>query len=110
ADDFCAERRDETMQLIDIGTLARAKAEMMQSDALLLKRLAGKFRRRPADAERGTAADAIIEIVAVDHGHKPKERQQFAIELPRALEVRGCQDHMRHPVDFHRLPLLVRFL
>src|SRR5262249_52468678 len=98
------------MQLIDITTLARAKAEVMEAHALLLERLAGKFRRGPADAERGTAADAIIEIVTVDHGHKPKERQQLAIEVPRALEVRGCQDHMRHPVDFHRLPLLHRFL
>jgi hypothetical protein len=41
ADDFGADRVQETMQLIDVGALAGAEAEMMQADALLLERGAG---------------------------------------------------------------------
>jgi hypothetical protein len=39
ADDFCAERLKEAVQLV-VGTLASAKAEMMQADALLFERRA----------------------------------------------------------------------
>ena len=37
ADDLCAERGQKTVQLIDVGALAGAKAEMMQTDTLLLE-------------------------------------------------------------------------
>ena len=40
ADDLCAERRQKTVQFIDVGTLAGAEAEVMQTDALLLERCA----------------------------------------------------------------------
>src|SRR4051794_41752535 len=41
ADDFGADRIEEIMQLVDVGALAGAEAEMMQADALLLERCAG---------------------------------------------------------------------
>src|SRR5581483_3563982 len=40
-----------------------------------------------------------------ESGHQ--ERQQLAIKLMRALEIRRCQDDMRHAVDFQRVPLRV---
>ena len=40
ADDLCAKRLEKTVQFIDVGTLAGAEAEVMQSDTLLLERCA----------------------------------------------------------------------
>src|SRR5436190_19872949 len=40
ADDLCAKRHQKTVQFIDVGTLAGAEAEVMQTDALLLERCA----------------------------------------------------------------------
>jgi hypothetical protein len=52
ADDFCAERLQEAMQLIDVGAFAGAEAEVMQADALLFERGACALRRRRADCRR----------------------------------------------------------
>ncbi|WP_275187626.1 hypothetical protein [Bradyrhizobium sp. CSA112] len=38
ADDLGAERLEKAVQLIDVGALAGAEAEVMQADALLLER------------------------------------------------------------------------
>jgi hypothetical protein len=37
ADDFCAERRQKIVQFVDVGALAGAEAEMMQTDTLLFE-------------------------------------------------------------------------
>jgi hypothetical protein len=42
-DDFRAERRQKAMQLIDVGALAGAEAQVMQPDALLFERRAFMF-------------------------------------------------------------------
>ena len=68
------------MELVDIGALAGAKAEMMQADALLLEGRAGMLRRRRADADRGAAADAIERRLGIDHRPQPEKRQQLAVE------------------------------
>ena len=95
------------MQLVDIGTLAGAEAEMMQSDALLLERGARVLRRRRADADRGAAADAVIGRLGLDDRFEAEKRQQLAIELAGTFEIRGGQKNMRDAVDFHCLPLLI---
>ena len=43
ADDFRIERNKEGMQFIDVGALAGAEAEVMEADAILLKRRALVF-------------------------------------------------------------------
>jgi hypothetical protein len=37
ANDFCAERTQESVQLVDVGALAGAEAQVVQADALLLE-------------------------------------------------------------------------
>src|SRR5215207_6644794 len=37
ADDVCAERLEKAVQLVDVGALAGAEAEMMQADTFLLE-------------------------------------------------------------------------
>ena len=93
------------MQLINVGALAGAEAEMVQADAILLEGRPRVLRRRRADRERGTAADAIIDLVGVDDGLHAEKRQQLAIERAGAFEIRCGQKNMRDAVDFHRLPL-----
>src|SRR5712672_81266 len=60
ADDGCAKGSQEGMQLIDVGALAGAEAEMMQADPFLLKRRTGALGRRRADPDCRSAADTII--------------------------------------------------
>ena len=93
------------MQLVDVGALAGAEAEMMQADALLFEGGACMLGRRRADPDRGAAADAVIGRFGVDDRLQPEERQQLAIEFARTLEIRRGQKNMRDAVDFHRLPL-----
>src|SRR6516225_6497796 len=84
ADDLRIERADKAVEFVDIGALTRAKAKVVQTDALLLESGSRKLRRRCADSDRGAAADAIIEAVSFDHRLHAEEGQQLAIELPRA--------------------------
>src|SRR5689334_1339269 len=105
ADDFRAKLDNESVELVDIGALAGAKAEMVQPDAPLVEGSIRVFRRRRADAERGASADAIIIGVGIDDRRHAEERQQLAIEIARAREIRRRQDDVRHTVDFHASPL-----
>ena len=73
------------MQLVDVGALAGAEAQMMQADALLLERSAGVLGRRRADPDCGAAADAVIRRLGVDDGLQPEKRQQLAIEFAGAF-------------------------
>src|SRR5205823_2659055 len=79
------------MQFVDVGTLAGAEAEMMQADALLLERCAGVLGRRCADPDCRPSSHTVIRRLGIDHGLQPEKRQQFAIELARAFEIRGGQ-------------------
>jgi hypothetical protein len=54
ADDFGADRGEESVQFVDIGTLAGAEAEVMQPDAVLVEGSARILRRRRADRDRRT--------------------------------------------------------
>src|SRR6266700_766145 len=104
ADDPGVQREQEGVQFIDVRTLARPKAQMMQADALLLEGCAGMFRRGCADADRGAAADAIEGGVGIDDGRHAEKWQELAIERARALEIRRGEKNMRDAVDLHRLP------
>jgi hypothetical protein len=46
AKDLHAHRTQEIVQLVDVGTLAGAKTQMVQADAILLERRAGMLGRR----------------------------------------------------------------
>src|SRR5262245_16137880 len=92
------------MELVDIGTLAGAEAEMMQADALLFEGRALMFRGRRADTDRRAPADAIECRLGVDHRLHAEERQEPAIELARARVICGCQEDVRDAVDFHGPP------
>lgn len=105
ADNFGAERLKKTMQLIDVGALARAEAEMVKADTLLFEYSAFVLGRRRADADRGPAADAIIGRLGIDHGLQSEERQQFTIKFARAFKIRSGEEYMCDAVDFHGLPL-----
>jgi hypothetical protein len=62
------------VQLIDVGALAGAEAQMMQADALLFEGSAGVLGRRRADPDCGAATDAIIRRRGVDDRFQPEER------------------------------------
>src|SRR6266571_3856339 len=102
ADDLCVERAEKGVQLIDVGALAGAEAEMVQADALLLERGALMLGRWRADPDRGASADAVIGGLGIDDGFQPEERQQLAIEFAGNFEIRGGQKNMCDAVDFHR--------
>jgi hypothetical protein len=72
ADDLCAERTQEGVQLIDIGALAGAKTQMVQTDTILFERGAGISGRRRIDPDRSASANAIIGRVGVDDGLMPR--------------------------------------
>src|SRR6516225_9066092 len=79
ANDVCTKRGHETMQFVHVGALAGTKAEMMQSDALLLERgtrMLGRGRRYP---DRGTTADAIERRRGIDDRRQAEKRQQLAV-------------------------------
>src|SRR6476660_4349154 len=59
ANDGHAERTQEAVQFIDVGTLAGAKAKMVQANAVLLERSSCMLGGRRVDPDRGTPADAV---------------------------------------------------
>ena len=63
------------MQLVDVGALAGAKAQVMQADALLFERCARMLGRRRADADRGAAADAVVRRLGIDDRLQSEKRQ-----------------------------------
>ena len=71
-DDLRAECRQKTVQLIDVGALAGAEAEMMQTDTVLLECRAFMLGRRRADADRGAATDAVIVVSVSITGFSPR--------------------------------------
>src|SRR5216683_4177960 len=81
ANDLHVKRTQEAVQLVNVGALAGAKAQMVQADAILLERGAGVLGRRRSDRDRGATADAIIDGVGVDDRLQPKKRQQLAVEF-----------------------------
>src|SRR5439155_16845988 len=72
ADDFCADRIEESMQLVDIGALTGAEAEMMQADALLLERCAGVLGRRRADPDCRPSSHTVIRRLGIDYRLQPE--------------------------------------
>jgi hypothetical protein len=63
------------------------------------------FSGEGADCDCGAAADAVIDLVGIDHRLHPEKRQQLAIEFAGAFEIRRRQKDMRDAIDLHRLPL-----
>jgi hypothetical protein len=60
--------------------------------------------RRHADRNRRAAAGAVINLVAVDHRLHAQERQQLAIELARAFEIRCGERNMAMPLTSMAFP------
>src|SRR5258708_8231978 len=104
ANDGGTERAQEAVQLINVGALAGAKAQMVQADPILLEPRPCVFGRRRADRDRGASTDAIIDLIGIDDRVHAEERQQLAVELTGSPEVRCGQENMLDAVDFHRLP------
>ncbi len=77
----------------------------MQADAILLERSSCMLGGRRVDPDRGAPADAVKACVAVDHRLHAEKRQQLAVELARAFEIRRGQKNMRDAVDFDLAPL-----
>jgi len=92
------------VQLINVGALAGAKTQMMQADAILLECGTGVLWRRGADRDCRATADAIIDCVGIDDRLHAEKRQQLAVELTGAFEIRRGQKNMRDAADFDRLP------
>jgi hypothetical protein len=105
ANDLHTECAQKAVQFIDVGALAGAETQMVETDALLLERRACVLGRRRADPDRGASADALIRFLGVDDRLQPEKRQQPAVELAGAFEIGRGQKNMRDAVDFHRLPL-----
>src|SRR6266481_5707132 len=96
----------EAVQLVNVGALAGAKAQMVQADAILLERSTGVLGRRRVDPDRRAPADAVITCLGIDDGLQPEKRQQLAVELTGAFEIRRGQKNMRDAVDFHLSPFV----
>src|SRR5205814_3246809 len=100
--DVRSKRDYEVVQFVDVGALAGAETQMVQTDAILLECRAGVFGRRRADPDRGASADAVIRRVGVDDRLHAEEWQQLAIEFARAFEIRRGEKDMRNAVDLHK--------
>jgi hypothetical protein len=83
---------------------------MVQADAILLERGTRLLGRRRVDPDCRAPADAVISCVSIDDRLQPKKRQQLAVELAGAFEIRRGQKNMRDTVDFHRLRLPHRII
>src|SRR4051794_11243295 len=75
ANDPGIHRGEKGMKLVDIAALAGAKTQMMQADPVLLERGARMPGSRRANSHRGSSADAIVDLVAIDHRLQPEKRQ-----------------------------------
>src|SRR3981189_554764 len=104
ANDLHVKRTQEAVQLVNVSAFAGAKTQMVQADAILLERGTGVLGRRRVDPDRRAPADAVITCLGIDDGLQPEKRQQLAVELTGAFEIRCGQKNMRDAVDFHRLP------
>src|SRR5689334_10261659 len=93
----------KAMRLVDIATLAGAKADMMQTDITLDETLALRSRRWRFDAEAGSRTDAIVDARRIRDDLQPQERQQLAVEGARRVEVSRGDEDMGDAVDFHRM-------
>ena len=102
--DVAAELAHLGRRLVDILAGARAHAEVVQAYPVLLEASAFVLGRAALDADRGTAADVIEEVVAVVDLLQPEERQQPAIEGVCLLPLTDGQDHVCHAVDFDHFP------
>ena len=80
-------RQREVVHRIDVGPLACPEAEVVQADTSLHEALAAYAASRRRDAERGATADAVEELVDVEHRLQAEERQQLAVESARRGEV-----------------------
>ena len=47
----------------------------------------------------------MLDCVGIDDRLHAEKRQQLAVELTGAFEIRRGQKNMRDAVDFHQLPL-----
>src|SRR5947199_10463358 len=67
ADDFRSKRDYEVVQFIDVGALAGAETQMVQTDAILLECRPGVSGQRPADPYRASSAESVILHVSADY-------------------------------------------
>ncbi len=94
----------EAMGFIDIAAFASAKTDVMQTNISLHEALSPRPGRRRFDAEAGARADAIVDAGRIRDDFQSQERQQFAVEGARGVEVACGDEDMRDAVDFHRWP------
>src|SRR4030081_2194055 len=73
---------------------------MVNPDTLLHEALAGQGGVTWLDANRGSRADAVEQLIAVVDRLHAELGQQLAIELASDLEAADRQDHVSHAVDF----------
>jgi len=85
---------------VDIFAGSGAKAQVVQSDTGLDKAFVAVFCGAGLDANRSTAANAIIEFVGVADGGHPHQRKKSAVKCPSSVEIGDGEDDMRHAVDF----------
>jgi hypothetical protein len=99
--DLGADAHQELVQPVDVGALARAEAEMMETDAELREALAPERVLALHDADGGASADAVQHAVRVDHRVEAEERQQLRVEGPAGREVAHREERVRDAVDLH---------
>lgn len=77
---------------------------MVQADPPLHEAFASQCRVAGLDADRGSGADAVEELVPIEHHFHPELGQEPAVKMAGDLETAHRQDHVGHTVyfDTHR--------
>src|SRR5580704_18918593 len=95
------DRLEKSVNLIDVATLARAQAYVMQPDASLLEFLRAIRVVAAHDSHRSPSADAVQQLFAAHHRLHPEIHEQLFIEWIASLEIADREHHVSDAVDFH---------
>src|ERR1700731_4852549 len=94
-------RLQKRIHLIDVATLPRPQAYVMQSDPPLLKTLRAIRVVASRDSYRSPSADAVQHIRAPNHRLHSEIREQLFVKRQARLEIADREHHMRNAVYFH---------
>jgi hypothetical protein len=99
--DLGAQFPKKRVQLVDVGTLARTEAQVVQANPALIESLSAMLRTAPTDSQRGAPANVIEEVLALEHARHAQELEQLAVKRRGSLEVGDGQRDVCDAIDLH---------
>jgi hypothetical protein len=98
--DLGSEGDELVVEAIDVLPGACPKTQVVQADPFLQEPVALVAAACRLDANRGSTADAIQDLLGVDHRSHSHEREELPVEFPALGKTGDGQKYMSDPVDF----------